>query len=427
MLNILILNIFFLILPFTLGAPVLDYYKFGQVLEISNFLTVLLFLGWFGKVSIFGQYIFNKSPLYAPVLFFLSLVILSYFRNPKPIMDQMNLFYGQAAISLMLYLIVSNIIVRKEQIDKIRRALFVFYNIAFFITLVICFTGKQLPFMASTSFADRTGGTFISGGGVHGIGVYGTVCILFLLAQPSYIRTRWIRILLLVMYFSALPLSGSRSIFLTISGTLILMFLIQRNFKYVIFLSVSVVILLSFPRGDYHSLPPVVQRMIDFSPETRDASLRTIMWKGAWELIKENPIWGIGYNIVPDSKVPFEMFKAGPGAALMFSRGLHNAYISVLRSLGLVGIAIFGWIILAFFRQIAYLQKTVQDTHLREFVFFITMYVVTNLVKFVIAGGETSPMLYLFLGLASAIYTMSKKKVNVMETLPKGSYIRSPI
>ena len=393
----LLFILFFLIIPFTLGV-----HRLCQVLEVANFLILFTFICWLAVVSLYDKPVV-KCPLNAPVFAFLGLVLLSYFRDPRSLTDSTNIHHIFAALSLMMYLLVSNIIKHKRQIYRIRHAFFAFYNAAFLVTLYIAFTGARIPLMTQMQFSNRAGGTpFTSGGGVHGVGQYGISCILFLLCQPSYIPSKLIRGSLLTTYFASLLLSGGRSVLLVLLGTLFLMLLSQKKIKHLVAITVMIVALFIYIPRYYYSLPAVVQRMFTFSRQESSIYSRLSMWKASWELIQKRPIFGIGYGLIESSQLSFIPHPS----MVAFSRGPHNGYVFIARSSGLVGIGILGWMIFTFFKEAFRLKNKVENPHIQQFVFFVIVQMIAILIGIAGGGGELRPSTYLFMGLISAIYAM---------------------
>ena len=391
--------LFFLIIPFTLGV-----YRLSLILEIANLLIVLLFVGWIAR-KIVSRESLCKSPLNAPVIAYLLLVLLSYFRNLRPPADPTNLPHVWAALSIMIYVTTSHIIRRKYHIYAIKHCFFVFLNVGFLITLYIAFTGAQLPFMVSMGFFNRTGGTpLVTGGGVVGVGSFGTICILFLLSQPSYIRVRWIRYFLLVVYLAAIPLSGSRGVLLALFGSLVFLFLIQRRFKYVAALMAAAILTWIYVPDYYDSLPLVIQRIVTFTPSSPKyggtIQTRLSMWVTSLKLWLEAPLFGIGYGWIDPFRLPFDLSVS----LTTFSRGVHNGYIFILRNTGLLGAALFGWMALTFFKQAIRLRERIQEPSIRQFVLFLIAYAVFVLIGIGGGGGVDKPRLYFIFGLISAIY-----------------------
>jgi O-antigen ligase len=103
------------------------------------------------------------------------------------------------------------------------------------------------------------------------------------------------------------------------------------------------------------TLPMVRARAATLGNATRDPSLgwRVEMWKGAWQLIRERPLfgWGIGtFPLEQTRTVPFakpleSVLHAGP----TLQEEAHNEYLQTAAEMGLLGLGLYLWILGAFF------------------------------------------------------------------------------
>lgn len=390
---------FFLVFPFTLGPQALS-----QLLEISNVLIVLLFFVWIIRLLAAQRGKLKRAPLDRPVLLFLAIVILSYFRNPRPIDDRTNLVHIEALLAMMMYLVSSNFTRKMETFLRLRNFIFLAYNAAFLTTLLIYFTGVRLPFMASMEFSHRQG--TIWSFGVHGVGVYGIACLVFLLAQPGFLKSRPIRLGLIGLYTAALPLSGSRTVPAELFGALVSLLIVRRKWRHLVGCLVLVIAVVAAVVLCYDLLPPELQRMFLFSAEFYSTTSRLIMWRDSIMLGLANPIFGIGYGIVesPDTLALLADMPIHGDAQLMFSRAPHNSYVYIFRSLGLLGIGVFGWLVRTFFIQTSWVSSKVADRRFQDFVVFVMLSVLVILIDLGIGGGETKPRLYFWLGISSGCY-----------------------
>jgi hypothetical protein len=99
----------------------------------------------------------------------------------------------------------------------------------------------------------------------------------------------------------------------------------------------------------YFTMPTLRTR---FETMAHDAGERTrpIMWRGAWQLFREQPVWGSGagsYNVA------FEKYR--PAHFQLDSQWAHNDYLNTLSDYGLVGFGLFfgacGWVAVAGIRR----------------------------------------------------------------------------
>lgn len=85
----------------------------------------------------------------------------------------------------------------------------------------------------------------------------------------------------------------------------------------------------------YATVPPMRERFDALAAEAGERT-RPVMWRGAWALFRENPVWGSGagsYNVA------FE--KHRPEHYQLDSKWAHNDYLNTLSDHGAVGFALF--------------------------------------------------------------------------------------
>jgi O-antigen ligase len=101
--------------------------------------------------------------------------------------------------------------------------------------------------------------------------------------------------------------------------------------------------------------PVIAARAKTLATASQDASFawRLEMWKGAWQLIRERPLlgWGIGsFPLEQTRTVPFAQSRAlvqqmGPS----LQEQAHNEYLQIGAELGVLGLALYFWVLGAFF------------------------------------------------------------------------------
>ena len=111
----------------------------------------------------------------------------------------------------------------------------------------------------------------------------------------------------------------------------------------------AVAVLLVMGLAAYFTMPTLRTR---FEAMAHDAGERTrpIMWRGAWQLFREQPVWGSGagsYNVA------FEKYR--PAHFQLDSQWAHNDYLNTLSDYGAVGFGLFfgacGWVVIAGVRR----------------------------------------------------------------------------
>ena len=418
----LILIIFFLFIPFTLGR--MD--RFYEILKVYNFFIPLVFTSWLVQRAVSKERGIVRSPLNAPVFAFVGLTLLQYLRNPRPPTDNTNISYVWALGGLMTYLLASNIPRDEKRILQLRHVYFVTLNIGFLFGLYAAFTGKTIPQLTPFIFG-RQGQTLMSSLGVKALGIFGFTGILFLLCQPSYISSRKLRALFIATYASFLPFAGGRANVTTTCATILFFCLMKKKYKWFSFLLLTMVVLFLLIMPHYRdSLPLPTRNMFTMSPEESRSSLaRLMVWKASWEVFKESPIIGIGFGRFEASPFykyggTFSYRLGGIFSHDLYMRNPHNAYVAIARSLGIIGFGIFLWMLFVFFKTAIPMMKSVEDPSVSGFAFFLVTQTFWNLVNFMTGGTIPGPGFYLPLGLISAIHalTMRKTNPNVAERRP---------
>jgi O-antigen ligase len=99
----------------------------------------------------------------------------------------------------------------------------------------------------------------------------------------------------------------------------------------------------------YFAMPTLRTRFEVMAQEAGERT-RPIMWRGAWQLFREQPVWGSGagsYNVA------FE--KHRPAHFQLDSQWAHNDYLNTLSDYGAVGFGLFfgacGWLVIAGIRR----------------------------------------------------------------------------
>ena len=72
------------------------------------------------------------------------------------------------------------------------------------------------------------------------------------------------------------------------------------------------------------------------------AALRVALWRIGWDMFSDSPIWGQGLGSF-ELKAP----RYGAGYGVLSHRSPHNLPIKVAAESGLIGLAVFGWLVLA--------------------------------------------------------------------------------
>lgn len=250
-------------------------------------------------VLVLSYLVVNKRRilLTAPFLFllgFVSIGILSLLLTP------LSLDYAETAISLSYSLrLVSyvlgavsiyNLIVYKvfkvEKIDMLFIASGLFLFIAGLLQLLLFpDLGKLDVSLGWDPHKNRMVSTFFD---PNFLGIYFFSCLAILLrkgARPG--KTIWMRYSLITVFLFGILLTFSRSSWFAVA---ILIFFLGFKKRAVLLISLWVVIMA------FLAVPRIQTRISGITDPQDSASYRLISWRNTWEIVKENWIFGIGYN-----------------------------------------------------------------------------------------------------------------------------------
>ena len=187
------------------------------------------------------------------------------------------------------------------------------------------------------------------------LGLYlGPLMLLGLGYIFSYIKNKNIIIgcALLLFVITSLSLVYARSeatILAVLVGLFFLGLIVKSSQKYTIaFLFIILLLIFSFPVSRNYFVQKI--GLQDLSGQ-----LRFNIWQGAVELIKEKPVLGVGLDgyerLAPDYQKRFYDPHTGELISVETHPYPHNLYLTLWLELGLLGLIVFTWILIKFFKQ----------------------------------------------------------------------------
>ncbi len=187
------------------------------------------------------------------------------------------------------------------------------------------------------------------------LGLYlGPLILLGLGYIFSYFKNKKIIIgcalLLFIITFLSLVYARSEATILAVLvGLFFFSLIIKPSQKYaLVFLFIILLLIFSIPVSRNYFVQKV--GLQDLSGQ-----LRFNIWQGAVELIKEKPILGAGLDgyerLAPDYQKRFYDPHTGELISVETHPYPHNLYLTLWLELGLLGLIIFAWILIKFFKQ----------------------------------------------------------------------------
>lgn len=154
-------------------------------------------------------------------------------------------------------------------------------------------------------------------------------------------KKRCLKIVLIILLYYTIYLTGKRSFLLIIPFCLAFFFILLNlekfNVKRLILLLIILTIILVF----FDNIYTVVFSVLGNGNTNKiELSSREKYWNLAFKMFKENPIFGEGLN-----SFDIEFNKAGIKHGYYEFAGAHNAYIQMLAEIGIIGTVFYGYVI----------------------------------------------------------------------------------
>jgi O-antigen ligase/Tfp pilus assembly protein PilF len=344
-------------------------------------LVVISLMFWGFKIASKERLSLNHSPLNLPVLSFISICILSLFWSDSVMVSvkELPLFLAGP----ILYFVVINNINDERQINRILNIVIITGSL-FGIYGILQYQGIDFSFWRGNIGRQVVSGLFgnVNYFAEYLIAILPLVVSLFLVT--SFKSNKFKKLLL---FIGILAMSGSllltftRGSYLGLGVSLIFMFLlfltckgkafIKENKKIFIFILLIIVL-----AGLLFTIPNPLSKegtyIAKIKARTSIAALtegysfkrRIATWNFALMMIKDRPLLGSGIGTFKYNSLRYqaEFFSQGDNRSLYpygIAHEAHNEYLHFWAELGIIGLGIFLWMILAYFYYgIKLLKKT---------------------------------------------------------------------
>lgn len=303
---------------------------------------------------------------------------------------------------------------------------------------ILQFYGIELPIWRRISGRMRLFSTF--GNPNYLAGYLTGVLPLGVLLYFSEKRWKVLYLTLVAVLYTSLLMTNTRGawvalFFSSILAIILILIFLGREFfrtrKFSIILLVVVFIFItlvfSFPNPLNFKRVNVVERGISTLNFTSSASQRLLIWQVAGELIRERPIlgWGVGtFGLhYPEAQGIFLSRKEGRFYIPRANRSIHahNDYLELWMETGLVGLFIFFWILVSFYKRVLlFLKKNRFSEPLSLFLIFLT----AGVTSFLVHAGVSFPfhivqngmVFWLFLAMSGKIIQKEPQQLNSSKT-----------
>ncbi len=150
--------------------------------------------------------------------------------------------------------------------------------------------------------------------------------------------------------FAGLALSLSRGGLLAVAGALLMM-LAWAPFRRTVLVTGAIVVVLGFsgasPLGDTEEVQLLSQRLESISYSAGGVDPRFRLWEVTPQIIADHPVIGIGQNAFPVVAQRYGLLLGNSAATYQHA---HNIALTIAVELGLIGLAILAWLVVALVR-----------------------------------------------------------------------------
>lgn len=344
---------------------------------VFEILIIIGFVFWVFRALDKERIKFAPSPLNLPILSFMVICIFSLFWSDSPMVSLLEL--PLFLTGPILYFVVINNIYHRRRIDNILNAILII-GALLGIYGILQYQGIDFPFWAKNVGRQQVFGLF---GNVNYFAEY--LIVPLSIAVPLFFisNNRIKKVLLLIGILSmgtTLTVTFTRGSYLGFAIALIFMFrlfllsrgksFIKKN-KKIFIIALVLVIILTFLFVIPNSLNKPgtiiskIKGRITITQLTQRHSLtrRIAIWKFTALMIKDHPLLGSGLGTFKYNSLNYQarFFDQGQNRSL-YPYGIadkaHNEYLQFWAEIGIVGLAIFIWLMITYFNYgIRYLKR----------------------------------------------------------------------
>ena len=313
-----------------------EYSVYGLILSIpissaaiESFFG-LAFLSFLFKKILKPEFKFLKTKQHLFLLLFVVFCVLSLFNSGQYLRKSLGALFVKWLEYISISLIISDILSSRL---RLRNAT----GILLLVSFVIGIDGLSQRFFGVEFLWHRptikiVGGLTCITGPFHHYNSFGSyvACILSLVAAllflpVSKIIYRASLSVVLALLSLCLIFTFSRGAFIGLMSSLLLMLLIARRFK-VLFYIIGIVLISLF-------VVPGFRARLEFIFQPGGDTARFVMWRGAWNMIRENPFLGKGLGTFMDY---FPRYVKGLGAQYA-----HNCFLQIWAETGIFSLLSF--------------------------------------------------------------------------------------
>ena len=346
-----------------------DFGGLMTAFNLTNILMGVVLVGYVLRMLAQHQPLLERSTLNVPIFLFCALGAVSLIRG---ILAGYNEGYAAFFIvplkrwltPMLLYYIVYNVVQEKRTIKQ--------------LLVIMMVVVAVVAAMAIKDYID-VGDSSLEKSRIGGIAeqpnVLGSFFVYYMFFFAAFwlenLRTAayWLLPLLFLACFRGIMVTFSRGAYLAFACGLYALSFFRNKACWIVLVLIGVFVWQNpwlLPKGVAYRMGETVHewKANDLyesdAVNTLDASAyqRLVIWRGAIEMIKQNPWWGVGYGAFPyliDYYAPL----------LNIQRDAHNSYLLIAAEMGIPTLLVFLWIIGLAFWKTRWLYRHAKDPFFR--------------------------------------------------------------
>ena len=401
-----------IISPFILPSIIMDPFANGPKLWFIFLISILFFVS-FCYFLVLPKLSLNLKINQIDTIIFILLITISlkkYFINTPFINDKFLTYVGLIIIYAAFKLFISSIGINKKRI---------FLQIATTTILIVLFLSCCVGLMQLYSFTQSNNPFFKVTGMFSNPARYANYLIILL---PFCVTTYWFlptefkfsnflrcfSAIVLLFAILILPATFTRSAWLGVFTSFCLLFFYKYQAKVINLLKQKMVLIAILLFGIFGSI-------LLYKIKPVSAMGRLLVWEVSYDIIKENPITGIGYGNFENKYALYQAkyFSSNTKDLVKINqadviRYPYNIFLQILCEQGIIGFIVFLILLYSIFHKFLFSTKWIKNT----IVIFTTRTLLACIVSVLVSGFSSYPFdilpvlitLYIFLGTLSGIY-----------------------
>lgn len=336
-----------IILTLVLGQLTRIPLPFGGSIVLNDLLIPLVFMAWFLIKLAKGRLLVYKTYLNLPLAIFISIALFSLLLNPAqlafPELIQSSAYLSRFVTYALVLWMVLDTVRDKQTWQK-------FYSLAIWIGVLFAFLGfLQLIFIPSFEFMTRYGwdphfnrllSTFFDPNYAGGFLVLVIALVLGRMLFTKNKAEKGILFYAFLFLLAAIVSTFSRSTYLAFLITFLVIGIL-KSWRLLLLGIIGLVII-------FFAVPRVQERILGAVSLDITAQMRLESFSQAYEIIKDYPIIGTGYNTLRFVRQDYGQVE---GPKQMTAGGFDSSFLTILATTGIIGFMVYLWLCFSILKE----------------------------------------------------------------------------